>query len=146
MHLFIKCARLHHALVEQRVSALGLHRSQHSALLAASRFDGISQKQLSDEMEISPAAVTVTLKKLENQGLVKKLQSPDDSRTNRVSVTSKGRELIIKTSEIFDEVDRGTFNGFTDDEIAVLTGYLERVSDNLKKSCESADDRRELSI
>lgn len=133
MHLFLKCNRLHHAKVEQLVSKLGLHRSQHSALLTVNFNRNICQKDLASQMEISPAAVTVTLKKLENQGFIQRIQSAEDSRINNITVTQKGKEIIDKTSAIFHEIDEQTFSGFTPNEIETLIGYLSRISKNLKE-------------
>lgn len=132
MHLFMKCNRLHHALVETKVSALGLHRSQHSMLLTINFNGNISQKELAKRMEISPAAVTVTLKKLEAQGFIERAQSEDDSRVNNITVTEKGRDIICQTGAIFDEVDEKTFAGFSEEELEEFLSYLRRVSSNLK--------------
>lgn len=134
MHLFMKCNRLHHALVETRVSALGLHRSQHGMLLTINFNGNISQKELAKRMEISPAAVTVTLKKLEAQGFIERSQSENDSRINNITVTEKGREIIDQTGAIFDEVDEKTFEGFSEEELESLLGYLKRISHNLKSA------------
>ena len=131
-HLFMKCNRLHHALVETKVSALGLHRSQHSMLLTINFNGNISQKELAKRMEISPAAVTVTLKKLEAQGFIERAQSEDDSRVNNITVTEKGRDIICQTGAIFDEVDEKTFAGFSEEELEEFLSYLRRVSSNLK--------------
>lgn len=132
MHLFMKCNRLHHALVETKVSALGLHRSQRSMLLTINFNGNISQKELAKRMEISPAAVTVTLKKLEAQGFIERAQSEDDSRVNNITVTEKGRDIICQTGAIFDEVDEKTFAGFSEEELEEFLSYLRRVSSNLK--------------
>ena len=132
MHLFLKCNRLHHALVETKVSALGLHRSQHTMLLTINFNGNISQKELAKRMEISPAAVTVTLKKLEAQGFIERAQSEDDSRVNNITVTPKGKEVNNMTGAIFDEVDERTFDGFSENELEELLSYLKRVSSNLK--------------
>lgn len=83
-------------------------------------------------MEISPAAVTVTLKKLEAQGFIERAQSEDDSRVNNITVTPKGKEVINMTGAIFDEVDERTFDGFSENELEELLSYLKRVSSNLK--------------
>ncbi len=132
MHLFMKCNRLHHALVETKVSALGLHRSQHGMLLTINFNGNISQKELAKRMEISPAAVTVTLKKLEAQGFIERAQSENDSRVNNITVTEKGKDIINQTGAIFDEVDAKTFEGFSEEELEEFLSCLRRVSSNLK--------------
>lgn len=134
MHLFMKGNRLHHALAETKVSTLGLHRSQRWMLLTINFNGNISQKELAKRMEISPAAVTVTLKKLEAQGYIERAQSEDDSRVNNITVTEKGRDIIARTGAIFDEVDANTFEGFSEEELESLLGYLGRISNNLKKA------------
>ena len=135
MHLFLKCNRLHHAKVESQVSALGLHRSQHGMLLTVNFNSNISQKELAKRMEISPAAVTVTLKKLEAQGFIKRFALERDTRVNNIEVTEKGKDIIKKTGDIFDESDAKTFEGFSDEELDTLLGYLLRISKNLGGSC-----------
>lgn len=135
MHMFLKCNRLHHAKAESRVSALGLHRSQHGMLLTVNFNSNISQKELAKRMEISPAAVTVTLKKLEAQGFIERFQLESDSRVNNITVTEKGKNIIQQTGVIFDEIDAKTFEGFSDEELDILLGYLSRISQNLGGSC-----------
>jgi hypothetical protein len=102
-------------------------------MLLTINFNGnISQKELAKRMEISPAAVTVTLKKLEAQGFIERAQSEDDSRVNNITVTEKGRDIICQTGAIFDEVDEKTFAGFSEEELEEFLSYLRRVSSNLK--------------
>lgn len=132
MHIFMKCNRLHRALVESSVKELELHRSQHSMLLAINFADNISQKELSKKMEISPAAVTVTLKRLEAQGYIQRQQREDDTRMNSIYVTDKGREIIERTGEIFDAADQRAFKDFSVKELDQFIGYLQRISYNLK--------------
>ena len=66
MYKFLAVLKLHNALVENKISNLGLHRSQHQMLLTIKYNDHICQKDLAGHLEISPAAAAVTLKKLES--------------------------------------------------------------------------------
>lgn len=141
MNLFFKCNRLHHTLAECRVSSLGLHRSQRSLMLIVSFYNNISQKELAKKLEISPAAVTVTLKKLETQGYIARASSVKDSRVNNIAITDKGRHVIDKTSEIFDELDKQTFKGFSDDDLDNLHRYLKQISENLQGVCEESKSK-----
>ncbi len=136
MGLFLKCNRRHHCYVEKRVSDLGLHRSQHHMVMAISKNCNLSQNDLAKCMDISPAAVAVALKKLETQGFIEREAKADDNRTNSLSVTQKGAEVLEKTKEIFDEIDGITFKNFTDAEIDEFMAYLSKISDNLKSAFE----------
>ena len=145
IHLFLKCNRLHHALIESKVSALGLHRSQHTMLLTINHIGNISQKELAQSMEISPAAVTVTLKKLEAQGYIERSSSSSDSRVNNITITEKGREIIEKTTKIFDEVDEQTFKGFTEEKLDRLCEALNQLSQDLQSVHKSLREKPEHS-
>ena len=127
MNLFFKCNRLHHTLAECRVSSLGLHRSQRSLLLIVSFYNNISQKELA--------------KKLETQGYIARASSVKDSRVNNIAITDKGRHVIDKTSEIFDELDKQTFKGFSDDDLDNLHRYLKQISENLQGVCEESKSK-----
>ncbi len=137
MNLFFKCNRLHHAMAECRVRELGLHRSQHTMLMTVNHFGNMSQKDIAKKMEISPAAVTVTLKKLEALEYVERVPSANDSRINNITITNKGRNIVSKTAEIFDELDRQIFAGFSDDEINELYVLLKKISDNMSVGLKS---------
>ena len=143
IHLFLKCNRLHHALIESKVSALGLHRSQHTMLLTINHIGNISQKELAQSMEISPAAVAVTLKKLGAQGYIERRSSSSDSRVNNITITEKGREIIEKTTKIFDEVDEQTFRGFTEEKLERLYEALNQLSQDLQSVHKSLREKSE---
>lgn len=133
--LFIHTDRLHWKAIERNVADLGIHRSQHFVLMRIARVgDGASQKAIADDMEISPAALAVTLKKLEAGGYIVRKTSKEDSRFNRVSLTDKGREIIRVSEEIFARVDEETFRGLSPEEISLFISCLEKMQENLKKN------------
>lgn len=129
----IHTARAHRAAIDRCVRrGLSIHRQQHMMLMTiARRKDPVTQRQLSDMMEISEAAVTSCLKRLEAEGYVLRAPDPADGRTRRISISEKGRELVRKTDDIFAGIDRQMFNGITDDELATLWQLLSRLQTNL---------------
>lgn len=71
-----------------------------------------------------------------------------DARRNRVSLTDKGRWAVEECGEAFRAVDRQMLSGFTPEEEVQLTGFLDRMMENLggmepplfcapEKECES---------
>ena len=91
---FIRTDRLHRQLVEARITNdVGLHRSQHVMLMHLSHAkEPPSQKELACHFDISPAAVTVTLNRLECGGYITRSNPEGDNRSNRIAITEKGRE------------------------------------------------------
>ena len=125
--------RRHHACVERQISDLGIHHSQHRTLmqLARSREDVPSQKELAAVMGVSPAAVTVTLKKLEKEGYVSRSMTDEDNRKNEIRITEKGLSKVDETRTAFEATDRAMFAGFTPEELEQFMAFMERLDRNL---------------
>ena len=94
---------------------------------------------MAKHFDISPAAVTTALKKLESDGYIErgKCSLSSDSRVNEISITERGREAVKESKKYFHSVDEKTLEGFSDEELDSFIGYLERIQDNLKNSEET---------
>ena len=123
--------RVHHAICESRVRDLGIHPAQHMLLMHLSMREIGSQRELAAHMGISPAALAVSLGKLEAGGYVEKEISGSDSRVKTLAITEKGRALVADSKCIFDDIDRQMFKGISDEETATLLGLLQRLRKNL---------------
>ena len=91
------------------------------------------QRDLAESMHITPAAVAVTLKKLEKAGIVEKKISEKDNRYNRIIITEKGEKIVKESYDMFRSIDTQAFEGFSEEEMKQLLGYLERVRENFLK-------------
>jgi DNA-binding MarR family transcriptional regulator len=132
--------KMHRKAIEKWATDAGMHRSQHRMLMYLSRCENIpSQKDLALHFDISPAAVTTALKKLESDGYIErgKCSLSSDSRVNEISITERGREAVKESKKYFHSVDEKTLEGFSDEELDSFIGYLERIQDNLKNSEET---------
>ena len=140
IEMMIKTAHMHRALIDARIGNLGIHRTHHRILMHLARHDSLpSQKELAEHLDVTPAAVTGAIKKLEQDGYVERTLG-HDNRFNELRITAKGRELIFKTKEIFSEVDASMFDGLSDEELDTYVSCLEKLQRNIKKQCERKND------
>ena len=95
-----------------------------------------SQRELADAMNISPAAVTATLKALEREGYITRAMGDEDNRRNTVRITEEGLRKVEESHRIFEAMDKAAFAGFSDAELAALTETLRRMADNLRAATE----------
>ncbi len=130
MHLFLYTNRLHRSRMEDKIASLGIHGSQHHTLAIIAANKSLCQRDIAQQLDISSAAVAVTLTKLENAGLITKTQSFDDARMNHVTITDKGSALLKASRRLLDELDEDFFNGITDEEIEAMSATLKKVSEN----------------
>ena len=139
--LIMRANRLHHSAVEKRLKALGMHRSQHMLLMSVSHSpDNVSQKELAERLQITPAAVAMTLKKLESSGYISRRADTDDNRVNRITVSEKGEEAVKLSEEIFSAVDDAMFEGISESELTAFIQIMEKINNNLLAL--GADDYR----
>lgn len=132
---FKQTDKLHRCLIEQRMKELNLHRSQHIMLMCIAGFDGdapLTQKMLSQKLDISAATVAVSVKKLEEQGYITRESMTGDGRCNTICITEKGKNILMEAKGIFDEVDSAMINGVSEEELDVFVGCLEKFRSNLK--------------
>ncbi len=135
---FIATDKLHRRAIERWATEAGMHRSQHRMLMYLSCCKTIpSQKDLATHFDISPAAVAVTLKKLESDGYIErgKCSCRQDSRFNEIKITERGREATLQSRKHFKHIDELALKDFSDDELEEFIKLLCRMQENLR-SCE----------
>ena len=141
IEMMIKTDRMHKALIDSRVKTLGIHRTQHRILMHLSRFERLpSQKELAEHLDVTPAAVTCALRKIEKDGYIERTLG-HDNRFNEICITDKGRELVMKTRRLFCETDASMFDGFSDDELNTYISCLEKLQANIGKQCERKENK-----
>lgn len=130
----IEADRLHRAVCDRELSEIGIHRAQHRMLMHLYFHGDVpSQRELARELCITPAVVTVTLRKLESDGYVRRTSVTDDKRQLGVELTESGRAVIGRTKVILDRVDRAMFDGFTEEELETACQFYARIKENLGK-------------
>lgn len=125
-------ARLFHARMRQ-YDLVGV-MSQDSARLmmrALSREDGVSQLHLTNVTHLKAPTVSVTLKKMEEEGLVRREQDKIDLRMTRVYLTEKGKAHNRRVWERLQGLDAELMRSFSAEESEILRALLERMRDNI---------------
>lgn len=110
-----------------------IYRSQHRLLMHLGANQNCSQNELAAKLDISPAAVAVSLNKLEKGGYIARETNSDDHRSNRVSITDRGDQVISRSIQLFDEVECGMFEGFGPEEMEQFYVFLQRAYRNLSR-------------
>lgn len=135
-------ARLHHRIVERRLSGLGVHNSQHWMLMYLARTGKIpSQKEIAENMNMSPASVAATVKKLAQGGYIEKTGCDSDNRRNQISITPKGMQVVQQSRSYFEEIEQAMFNGLSEEQMQALCDTLGVMMGNLTKYEESLNAR-----
>lgn len=116
--------------ISKKVENTGVFRSQHRLLMILGKHPDCSQTELAERLEISSAAVAVSLKKLEKSGFISRQCQENDNRVNQVVITEKGWEIIDQSVQYFKEMDKAFLKDFSLEELRQLEAFLERMIKN----------------
>lgn len=134
--------RSHHMLCERNIAKLGLHRSQHMLLTMLVKQETLpSQKELAKWLGISPAAVAVSLKKLESDGYITRSTALEDSRSRHVLITEKGRHVVEESRKGFFQLDQAMFRGISPEQATALRTSLQTILDNVTEALGKEDSQ-----
>lgn len=126
--------RLHSIRADRYMDQIGLYRGQGMLLKYVSHHDGLTHSEIAENLQISPAAVTKVIKRLEELNYLKRQADPKDERISRVFIQPEGFKVIKQIHDIFLQLDDLTFQGFSENELEQLQGYLLRMQTNLQSS------------
>ena len=104
---------------------------QYPLLNYLSKNPNASQQDLANMLFVSPASVAQSTKRLQNAGMLEKSSDPENLRKNRLRVTPAGQAVVESFRALAEQVDRQTFQGFTEEEEAQLLSLLNRMIQNL---------------
>ncbi len=82
--------------------AYGLSHRAHAALSAVDQGgpDGARPKEIADLLQVSRAAATTFVQRLEAKGLVETTPDPEDDRGVRVTLTRRGVEMLLRAGQL----------------------------------------------
>lgn len=142
--LWHRLSRAHRNTLQLHMDQAGLGRVGHPMLLSILRSSdrtgsdvSHAQRELAELLDISPAAVTASLKSLERGGYIRRERLEHDARKNRIYMTDKGREAVAGCKQCFQAVNAQMLQGFSQQERETLAGLLQRMTDNLQQPGET---------
>ena len=88
--------------------------------------------ELARRVALGKSTLTSALDRLESQGHVVRVRSPQDRRKVLIELTAKNKALHALYEEVSKEMTRVFYAGIAEAEIAEFEGILQRVLGNLK--------------
>ena len=134
-HLLGRTLRNHHHMMRNRFDEMGLHRGQPPLIMQLYKHDGMTHSDLAERLEVTPATVSNMVKRMERDGLVLRRRDDEDERISRVYLTEEGKALREKIVTHLKDIETGTFEGFSIEEMDLFNSFMERIISNLKKMC-----------
>ena len=125
-------ARLMAQALRERIEPLGVVPGQFAQLLALFEQDGQSQRELCQRVRIEQPTMANTLRRMERDGLIRRLPDPSDGRRTSVMLTERARGLEESLVGAARSVNSAATNGLTEEELATFMRTLSRIIGNLE--------------
>lgn len=130
---FARVIRMYYCRMQTQLAEVGLYRGQPPIMALLHRQDGMSQKEMARALNLSPATMTVTLKRMEKAGLIVREMDEHDQRILRVHLSEQGRAMCEKGEQQVGQVTEELLDGFSQEEQAQFCEYMRRVARNMER-------------
>jgi DNA-binding MarR family transcriptional regulator len=96
--------------------------------------DGLTMGELSRWLMVSNGNVTGVADRLEAEGLILRTPSPDDRRTQIVTITEKGRDDFKRMAAVHESWIKGLFSDLTPEDVESLMGLLAKAKQSVARN------------
>ncbi|MBQ5498271.1 MAG: MarR family transcriptional regulator [Treponema sp.] len=133
------CQRIWHAVLS-RNGLEDLAGARGRVIFALWNEDNIPIKNLVEKTSLDKATLTGIIDRLERDGYVKRIPSPEDKRSTLISRTGKDEIFKSKIPEVSDQQNKLFYKGFSVKEIKDFENYLKRILQNCKEAEAELED------
>jgi len=127
--LIHEISRITHERVKKNCPEM--QKSCRLIMMELARKDNVTQLDLVRATHLKAPTVSVSLQKMERDGLVLRRQDQDDLRAIRVFLTPKGRELDTQILKKIYEQDENAVSCLTAEELETLKQLLRKIKQHL---------------
>lgn len=130
-HLMMEISRMYMEKCFVKLKKLGVHPRQIPILAVLYRKDGCSQKELAQELGVKPPTVTVSIQRLEKNGILIRRQDEKDQRVSRIYLSDEGRAIIKEGIQMAKEGERQILAGFSESELCLMRRFCQQIKENI---------------
>ena len=116
--------------VNDAMKPLGLYSSEWTVLNFVAKHDSFPQSDIAAALEIEGAAISKTLSKMEQKGLIVRTSS-QDKREKRISLTEKGRELYPLAAQAAGSHRSAVLAGLSRDDRRQMLSFIQSMLDHI---------------
>ena len=135
--------RTHRRAMHRYFQSVGMFNGHPHMLFHLAHTPGISQKELAERMEISPASVAISIRRLESAGLIRRQRDARDARVWHLYLTPQGERMDAACARGRDFMIDTLYRDFTPQEQQELYRLLDKMIVNLQAGCETLPPEKE---
>jgi DNA-binding MarR family transcriptional regulator len=128
---FRKLTRLHRGIVTNYLETYGLYPGQPRLLFIIDEEPGLTLSRLVQASDQTKEAISVSIRRLEETGYIRRERNPSDQRERFLYLTAKGKETADIIHAEFHRINDAMFEPLSDEEKIILEGMFQRMTQRL---------------
>lgn len=101
------------------------------AYLSTHKKDVVTQKTLEEHLHLTNPTITVMVKSMIDNGLIRKERVPEDARKYRLYMTEKAKQVEKASLQAAKTLDQSFYEGVLESDLKVFKGVLGQIAKNL---------------
>lgn len=119
--------------VSKELEAIGMRSSYRHVMKPLMEQDGMTQLELVNITKLKAPTISITLRNMEREGIVRREKNDVDRRETHVYITDKGREMHAKILEAFERAEQVMLKDIPEKEQATVRKILAKMTENLRQ-------------
>lgn len=120
------------AFVGRELDDIGMRASYRHIIKPLMEGDGLTQLQLVNITRLKAPTISITLRNMEREGLVRREKNGDDLRETHVYITTKGKKLYTKILKAYDKAEKIMLDGISEEECEASAAVVRKMTANLR--------------
>lgn len=130
--------------VDKNLEKFNLTTGTYPYLLVLNKKSGISQNEISRELNVDKAMSARTIKKLIMLGYIRKEENKEDVRAYKLYITKEAKDIIPEIINVIEGWTDILVKENSDEKLQISIEFLESVLENGKKYRKSQCERKKI--
>ena len=118
------------SFITKEISKFGIGSGQIMFLMQLYKKDGISQEELSENLNIDKGTTCRAIKKLEEEEFLIRVKDENDKRAYKLYLTQKSKDMEENIKNILHEWESNISKELSQEEVEVLLNLLKKICIN----------------
>lgn len=120
------------AYVCQELERIGMRYSYRHVMKPLMENDSLTQLELVKITNLKAPTISITLRNMEREGIVRREKNDNDRRETHVFITDKGRKMYAKVLTTLDKAEKIMLKDVDDKELNTMRTILDKMCGNLR--------------
>ena len=120
----------------QELERIGMRYSYRHIMKPLMENESLTQLELVNITNLKAPTISITLRNMERDGIVRREKNDSDRRETHVYITDKGKKMYAKVLTALEKAEKTMLKDLSEKELKAMRNALKKMSENLKSEIE----------